>query len=63
VLTFQPVSVNALLEVHFYNDYKFNQWFMQNTALAMTMDKNIWQVSLEFFSPRCDYLNWKSTQR
>ena len=63
VLTFQPVSLNSLLEVHFYNEYKFNQWFLQNTPLVMTLDKDLWRESLEYFSPRMDYPNWKTTMR
>lgn len=60
VLTFSPVSMQALREVHFFNDYKFNQWFLQNTDLVLSIDKKLWHTGLTYFSPRCDYIHWKS---
>ena len=63
VLTFSPIPPSSILEVHFYNTYKFSQWFLQNTPVALTIDKNIWVESLEYFSPRIDYPHWKSTFR
>jgi hypothetical protein len=60
VLTFSNISMQFLREIHFFNDYKFNQWFLQNADLALSMDKKIWHSGLTFFSPRCDYIHWKS---
>ncbi len=60
VLTFAPIPMQYLREVHFYNDYKFNQWFLQNMELALSVDKKIWRTGLTYFSPRSDYIHWKS---
>lgn len=63
ILTPQPVQNQYLREVHFYNEYKFNQWSLQNRSLASIIDKNLWQIGLEYFSPRFDYANWRTTLR
>jgi len=60
ILTFSKIPMQSLREVHFFNDYKFNQWFLQNADFALSMDKNIWHTGLTYFSPRCDYIHWKS---
>ncbi len=60
VLTFSNISMQFLREIHFFNDYKFNQWFLQNTDFALSLDKKIWRTGLTYFSPRCDYIHWKS---
>ncbi len=59
-LTFSPVPIRYLREVHFYNEYKFNQWFLQNMEFALTIEKKLWQTGLTYFSPRLDYIHWKS---
>lgn len=57
------IANQYLREVHFYNDYKFDQWYLQNESLAGIVDKNLWQVGLTYFSPRMDYANWRTTIR
>lgn len=63
VLIPESIPNSFLKEVHFYNEYKFEQWAIQNQALASIVDKNIWQVGLMYFSPRMDYANWRTTIR
>lgn len=63
ILVPEPVSNSYLKEVHFYNEYKFEQWCVQNQALASIVDKNLWQVGLMYFSPRMDYANWRTAFR
>ena len=57
------VANQYLKEVHFYNEYKFDQWCFQNQGLAAIIDKNLWQVGLAYFSPRMDYANWRTNTR
>ena len=62
VLTFFPIAPSSIIEIHFCNDYKFNQWILSNTEFALTQDRNRWACSLQYFSPRSDASYWK-TQR
>ncbi len=57
------IANQYLKEVHFYNEYKFDQWCFQNQGLAGIIDKNLWQVGLTYFSPRMDYANWRTALR
>lgn len=63
ILIPETVPNTYLKEVHFYNEYKFEQWCVQNQAMASIVDKNLWQVGLTYFSPRMDYANWRTTIR
>lgn len=60
VLTFFPIAPQSILQIHFYSDYKFNQWVLSNTEFAIRQDKNRWAAGLQFFSPRSDSLFWKT---
>lgn len=57
------IANEYLKEVHFYNEYKFDQWYFQNQGLADIIDKNLWQIGLFYFSPRMDYANWRTASR
>ena len=62
VLSFFPIAPSYITQVHFYSDYKFNQWVLSNTEFAISQDRNRWVCGLQYFSPREDYTYWK-TQR
>ena len=62
VLTFSPVPTRYFQKVNFCNDYIFNEWVLNNLDFATSLDKKIWQVSMRLFSPRCDYVHWKTRQ-
>ncbi len=63
ILTFAPVGMRWLREVHFYNDYKLKQWWLQNMDLALSLDKRLWKAEMTYFSPRCDYTFWKTDRQ
>lgn len=60
VLSFFPIAPSYITQVFFPNDYKFNQWVLHNTEFAMTQNRDLWAVGLEYFSPRSDYPYWKT---
>ena len=60
ILSSFPVSPAYISQICFYSDYKFNQWVLSNTEFALSQDKNRWACGLQYFSPRSDYMYWKT---
>ena len=62
ILSSFPISPAYISQIHFYSDYKFNQWVLSNTEFALSQDKNRWACGLQYYSPRSDYMYWKTVR-
>lgn len=61
LLSFFPIPPSYIAQICFTSEYKFNQWFLHNTELALNLDKkNFWACGLQYFSPRSDSNAWKT---
>ncbi len=61
LLSFFPIPPAYIAQICFTSEYKFNQWFLHNTELALNLGKkNFWACGLQYFSPRCDSSAWKT---
>lgn len=60
ILSFRAVTPELIRKVCFCNEYKYNQWVLQNYDFAALQSRNLWEYGMTYFSLRSDYLFWQS---